>query len=207
MYLGPFELHDIINTGKKVRLEVTIISFDPDDKLYLLFSSEENPDDTATVDSCREHNDEQVNIILQSMEQVKVYLIDNPDSTKRKNQLIFLANTYDHFVNFYSDNKLPLPDVPTFMSNQTGIFSANGDFSKVSIGDVTYQLRPSQSKIVRVLYESINEGVDGLTYQVISNKAGLTSSSKMSNYFQAEHRVSNLFKYSRRDQRYSLITE
>ena len=207
MYIGPFKLHDIINTGKKGRLEVTIISFDPDDKLYLLFSSEEYPDETATVDSCREHNDEQVNIILQSMEQVKGYLIDNPDSTKRKNQLKFLANTFDHFVNFYVDNKLPFPNVPTIMPNKIGIFSANRDFSIVSIGDTTYRLRESQSKIVKVLYENANEGVDGLTYQVISNKAGLTSSSKMSNYFQAEHRVSNLFKYSRRDQRYSLITE
>ena len=207
MYLGPFELYDIINTGKKGRLEVTIISFDPDDKLYLLFSSEENPDETATVDSCREHNDKQVSSINQSIGEVRDFLSANPDSTKRKNQLVYLSNTLDHFVNFYSDNKLPLPDVPTFMPNKMGIFSANKDFSEVSIGDVPYQLTPSQSKIVKVLYESACEGMDGLTYQEIANRTGLTSYSRLSSYFQAELRVFDLFKYSKRDRRYSLITE
>ena len=206
MYIGPFKLHDIIITGKKVRLEVTIISFDPDDKLYLLFSSEEYPDETATVDSCREHNDKQVSSINQSIGEVRDFLSANPDSTKRKNQLVYLSNTLDHFVNFYSDNKLPLPDVPTFMPNKMGIFSANKDFSQVSIGDVPYQLTPSQSKIVKVLYESACEGVDGLTYQKIANRTGLTSYSKLSSYFQAEPRVFDLFKYSKRDRRYSLIT-
>ena len=94
MYLGPFELHDIINTGKKVRLEVTIISFDPDDKLYLLFSSEEYPDETATVDSCREHNDKQVSSINQSIGEVRDFLSANPDSTKRKNLIIILEWEY-----------------------------------------------------------------------------------------------------------------
>ena len=207
MYLGPFKLYDIINTGKKGRLEVTIISFDPDDKLYLLFSSEENPDETATVDSCREHNDKQVSSINQSIGEVRDFLSANPDSTKRKNQLVYLSNTLDHFVNFYSDNKLPLPDVPTFMPNKMGIFSAKEDFSEVSIGGMNYQLTPSQSKIVKVLYESACEDVDKLTYQEIANRTGLTSYSRLSSYFQAELRVFDLFKYSKRDRRYSLITE
>ena len=206
MYLGPFKLYDIINTGKKVRLEVTIISFDPDDKLYLLFSSEENPDETATVDSCREHNDKQVSSINQSIGEVRDFLSANPDSTKRKNQLVYLSNTLDHFVNFYSDNKLPLPDVPTFMPNKMGIFSGNLDFSIISIGETIYRLSESQSKIVKALYESACEGVDGLTYQKIANRTGLTSYSRLSSYSQAELRVFNLFKYSKRDRRYFLIT-
>jgi len=207
MYLGPFKLYDIINTGKKGRLEVTIISFDPDDKLYLLFSSEENPDETATVDSCREHNDKQVSFINQSIGEVRDFLSANPDSTKRKNQLVYLSNTLDHFVNFYSDNKLPLPNVPTFMPNKMGIFSGNLDFSIISIGETIYRLSESQSKIVKALYESTAEGVDGLTYKEIAKRTDLTSYSRLSSYFQAEHRVSNLFKYSRRDKRYYLITE
>ena len=173
MYLGPFKLYDIINTGKKGRLEVTIISFDPDDKLYLLFSSEENPDETATVDSCREHNDKQVSFINQSIGEVRDFLSANPDSTKRKNQLVYLSNTLDHFVNFYSDNKLPLPDVPTIMPNKMGIFSGNLDFSIISIGETIYRLSESQSKIVKVLYESTAEGVDGLSYKVIAKRLSL----------------------------------
>ena len=207
MYIGPFKLYDIINTGKKVRLEVTIISFDPDDKLYLLFSSEENPDETATVDSCREHNDKQVSSINQSIGEVRDFLSANPDSTKRKNQLVYLSNTLDHFVNFYSDNKLPLPDVPTFMPNKMGIFSGNLDFSIISIGETIYRLSESQSKIIKALYKSTAEGVDGLTYQEIANRTGLTSYSKLSSYFQSELRWNDLLKHSRQNRRYSLITE
>jgi len=207
MYLGPFELHDIINTGKKVRLEVTIISFDPDDKLYLLFSSEENPDETATVDSCREHNDKQVSSLNQSIEEVRDYLNANPDSTKRKNQLEYLSNALDHYVNWYKKTQLNFPDTPTIMPNKIGIFSANRDFSIVSIRDVPYQLRPSQSKIVQALYSNSKEGLSGLTYMEIANITNLTTYGKMSYYFQAELRVGDLFKYSRQDRRYSLITE
>ena len=93
------------------------------------------------------------------------------------------------------------------MPNKMGIFSAKEDFSEVSIGGMNYQLTPSQSKIVKVLYESACEGVDKLTYQEIANRTGLTSYSRLSSYFQAELRVFDLFKYSKRDRRYSLITE
>ena len=93
------------------------------------------------------------------------------------------------------------------MPNKIGIFFANRDFSIISIGDTTYQLRESQSKIVQVLYESADDGVDGLTYQEIARRTGLTTYSKMSNYFQARLRVKDLLKYSKQNQRYSLITE
>ena len=207
MNLGPYTLFDIIDTGEGELFQVTEIVYDIEARLNHTSESKYNHFKDYTLETCRVKNDEQVNTLNQSIEEVRDYLSTNPDSTKRKNQLEYLSNALDHYVNWYKKNQLNFPDTPTIMPNKIGIFSANRDFSIVSIGDTIYRLRESQSKIVKVLYESANEGVDGLTYQVISNKAGLTSSSKMSNYFQAEHRVSNLFKYSRRDQRYSLITE
>jgi hypothetical protein len=207
MYLGPYTLFDIIEQNGESFFQNCTIVFDIEKLLNHFLTLNDFPLDDKTLKTCKEHNDKQVSSLNQSIEEVRDYLNANPDSTKRKNQLEYLSNALDHYVNWYKKTQFNFSDTPTIMPNKIGIFSANRDFSIVSIRDVPYQLRPSQSKIVKVLYESACEGVDGLTYQVISNKAGLTSSSKMSNYFQAEHRVSNLFKYSRRDRRYSLITE
>ena len=207
MYLGPYTLFDIIEQNGESFFQNCTIVFDIEKLLNHFLTLNDFPLDDKTLETCKEHNDKQVSSLNQSIEEVRDYLNANPDSTKRKNQLEYLSNALDHYVNWYKKTQFNFSDPPTIMPNKIGIFSANRDFSIVSIGDTTYRLRESQSKIVKVLYENANEGVDGLTYQVISNKAGLTSSSKMSNYFQAEHRVSNLFKYSRRDQRYSLITE
>ena len=206
MYLGPYTLFDIIEQNGESFFQNCTIVFDIEKLLNHFLTLNDFPLDDKTLKTCKEHNDKQVSSLNQSIEEVRDYLNANPDSTKRKNQLVYLSNTLDHFVNFYSDNKLPLPDVPTFMPNKMGIFSANKDFSEVSIGDMNYQLTPSQSKIVKVLYESACEGMDGLTYQEIANRTGLTSYSRLSSYFQAELRVFNLFKYSKRDRRYSLIT-
>ena len=93
------------------------------------------------------------------------------------------------------------------MPNKNGIFSGNLDFSIISIGQTIYRLSESQSKIVKVLYESANEGVVGLTYPEIANRTGLTSYSKVSSYFQSELRWNDLLKYSKQSRRYSLITE
>ena len=207
MYLGPYTLFDIIEQNGKSFFQNCTIVFDIEKLLNHFLTLNDFPLDDKTLETCKEHNDKQVSSLNQSIEEVRDYLNANPDSTKRKNQLEYLSNALDHYVNWYKKTQFNFSDTPTIMPNKIGIFSANRDFSIVSIGDVTYQLRPSQSKIVKVLYESACEGVDGLTYQVISNKAGLTSSSKMASYFQAEVRVFDLLKYSSRDRRYSLITE
>ena len=93
------------------------------------------------------------------------------------------------------------------MLNENGIFYANSDFSFIRIRNNNYELTESQSKIVKVLYKSANEGVIGLTYSEIANRTGLTSYSRMSSYFQSELRWNDLLKYSKQSRRYSLITE
>ena len=207
MNLGPYTLFDIIDTGVKELFQVTEIDYDIEEPLNHSLTPNNFSPDNKTLETCKEHNDGQVSSINQFIEKVRDYLSTNPDSTKRKNQLEYLSNTLDHFVNWYEENQLPFPDTPTIMPNKIGIFSANRDFSIIEIEDNTYKLTESQSKIIKVLYESANEGVDGLTYQEIANRTGLTSYSRLSSYFQSELRWNDLLKYSKRNRRYSLITE
>ena len=207
MNLEPYRLFDIINAGRVELFQITEIIYDIEAKLNNTLDSVEYHLENNTLETCKEHNDVQVSTITQSIEEVRGYLSTNPDSTKRKNQLEYLSNTLDHFINWYEDKKLSLPDFSTLMPNKNGIFSGNLDFSIISIGQTIYRLSESQSKIIKALYKSTAEGVDGLTYQEIANRAGLTSSSRLSSYFQSELRWNDLLKHSRQNRRYSLITE
>ena len=207
MFLGPYKLFDIINLGTIKKLQVTKISYDLDFKLNHTMKSEEYDIENNTLDNCKENNEVQFITLTKSIEKVRGYLKANPSSTKRKNQLEYLSNTLDHFVNWYEDKKLSLPDSSNLMPNKIGIFSSNLDFSLVFIGQTSYRLSENQSKIIKALYKSTVEGVDGLTYQEIANRASLTPSSRVSSYFQSDIRWNDLLKYSRQNRRYSLITE
>jgi len=207
MFLGPYKLFDIINLGTIKKLQVTKISYELDCKLNHTMKSKEYDIENNTLDNCKENNEVQFITLTKSIEKVRGYLKTNPSSTKRKNQLEYLSNTLDHFVNWYEDKELSLPDSSNLMPNKIGIFSSNLDFSLVFIGQTSYRLSENQSKIIKALYKSTVEGVDGLTYQEIANRASLTPSSRVSSYFQSDIRWNDLLKYSRQNRRYSLITE
>ena len=207
MFLGPYKLFDIINLGIVKQLRITKITFDLELKLNHTIESKEVDIEDNTFDNCKENNEAQFITLKESIEKVRGYLKANPNSIKRKNQLEYLSNTLDHFVNWYEDKELSLPDFSNFMPNKIGIFSANLDFSVISIGQTIHRLSENQSKIIKALYNSISDGVDGLTYQEIANRAGLTSSSRVSSYFQSELRWDDLLKYSKLSRRYSLITK
>ena len=207
MFLGPYKLFDIINLGTIKKLQVTKISYDLDFKLNHTMKSKEYDIENNTLDICKRNNEVQFITLTKYIEKVRGYLKANPNSTKRKNQLEYLSNTLDHFVNWYEDKELSLPDFSNFMPNKIGIFSANLDFSVISIGQTIHRLSENQSKIIKALYNSISDGVDGLTYQEIANRAGLTSSSRVSSYFQSELRWDDLLKYSKLSRRYSLKTK
>ena len=207
MFLGPYKLFDIINLGIVKQLRITKITFDLELKLNHTIESKEVDIEDNTFDNCKENNEAQFITLKESIEKVRRYLKANPNSTKRKNQLEYLSNTLDHFVNWYEDKELSLPDFSNFMPNKIGIFSANLDFSVISIGQTIHRLSENQSKIIKALYNSISDGVDGLTYQEIANRAGLTSSSRVSSYFQSELRWDDLLKYSKLSRRYSLKTK
>lgn len=206
MFLGPYKLFDIINLGTIKKLQVTKISYDLDFKLNHTMKSKEYDIENNTLDNCKENNEVQFITLTKSIEKVRGYLKANPDSTKRKNQLEYLSNTLDHFVNWYKDEKLPMPDKLPAMEWKTGSFFANKDFSIINLDNKLYRLRRNQSKVVELLFKNLTDELDGLSYPELARELGLTnnSNSKLSNYFKDLPRVGDLFNHSRRTGKYSL---
>ena len=204
MFLGPYKLFDIINLGTIKKLQVTKISYDLDFKLNHTMKSKEYDIENNTLDNCKENNEEQFITLTESIEKVRGYLKTNPSSTKRKNQLEYLSNTLDHFVNWYDKNKLIIPKRAPEVKWNKGSFYANQDFSIITINDDTYNLSPNQSKVVGLLFDNLTNALDGLSYRDMVRETDLTRSGKLSNYFKGSPRVGDLFNYSRRTGKYSL---
>ena len=204
MFLGPYKLFDIINLGTIKKLQVTKISYDLDFKLNHTMKSKEYDIENNTLDNCKENNEEQFITLTESIEKVRGYLKTNPSSTKRKNQLEYLSNTLDHFVNWYDKNKLIIPKRAPEVKWNKGSFYANQDFSIITINDDTYNLSPNQSKVVGLLFNNLTNALDGLSYRDMVRETDLTRSGKLSNYFKSSPRVGDLFNYSRRTGKYSL---
>ena len=120
MFLGPYNLYDIISVNEEPTLEITTIVFDLDEKLYHHFHHNHLSLQSKTIKDCIEENNAQVESINFSIAEVRLLLKDNPDSTKRKTQLEYLSNTLDHFVNWYKDKKVQIPDKPPLMEWNKG---------------------------------------------------------------------------------------
>ena len=204
MFLGPYNLYDIISVNEKSTLEITAIVFDLNKKLYHYFIQNHLSLNSKTIKYCIKENNAQVELINLSIAEVRILLKDNPDSTKRKTQLKYLSNTLDHFVNWYDKNKLIIPKRAPELKWNKGSFYANQDFSIITINDDTYNLSPNQSKVVGLLFNNLTNALDGLSYSDMVRKTDLTHSGKLSNYFKGSPRVGDLFNYSRRTGKYSL---
>ena len=204
MFLGPYKLFDIINLGTIKKLQVTKISYDLDFKLNHTMKSKEYDIENNTLNNCKENNEVQFITLTKSIAKVRGYLKTNPSSTKRKNQLEYLSNTLDHFVNWYDKNKLIIPKRAPELKWNKGSFYANQDFSIITINDEKYNLSPNQSKVVGLLFKNLTDALDGLSYRDIVKETDLTRSGKLSNYFKGSPRVGDLFNYSRRTGKYSL---
>ena len=206
MFLGPYKLFDIINLGTIKKLQVTKITFDLELKLNHTMVSKEYDIENNTLDNCKENNEVQFITLTKSIEKVRGYLKTNPHSTKRKNQLEYLSNTLDHFVNWYENNKFQIPDKIPLLEWSKGSFSANKNFSIIKIKNKSYSLRRNQPKIVELLFQNLTDELDGLSYKDLSRELDLTSYGKLSNYFKDSPRVGDLFNYSKRNGKYILKT-
>ena len=204
MLNDSYKLFEIIDAGRVHLLQVVKINYNLNKKLKHDLDIQQFEVNKETEMTCLEHNNEQVKSITKLIEEVKKLLDENPFSSKRKTQLEYLSNTLDHFVNWYGANDLQLPHKFSIMEWSKGSFSANKDFSRISIDNNPYRLRRNQSKVVMLLFEKMTEELDGLSYPEMARALDLTSTGKLSNYFKDSPRVGDVFNYSRSTGKYSL---
>lgn len=206
MNLGPYTLFDIDEQNEEPQFKIRVINFEIEELLNHTASDTYQPLNNNSLETCKNKNDRQVELLYFSISKVKLFFKENPDSTKRKNQLEYLSNTLDHFVNWYDKNKLIIPKRAPELKWNKGSFYANQDFSIITIKDETYSLRPNQSKVVGLLFKNLTDELDGLSYKDLSKELDLTSYGKLSNYFKDSPRMRDLFNYSRRNGKYTLKT-
>ena len=201
-FQGPYCIYDIIKKDGEDKLEITAINFDINHRLNHYLASETFPLGNKTVETCKERNDRQVLSLSEAIKQVEKYLSQHPDGSKRKTQRDYLVNTYEQFRNWYNDNGYPIEGNPLDNHHTLGKFSANKDFSVITINENRYVLSESQAKIVKLTFKSAEDDIPGLSWIYIAREIGFTRYSKMSNYFQKELKCTTLFRY--KNQRYHL---
>ena len=206
MNLGPYTLFDIDEQNEETQFKIRVINFEIEELLNHTASDTYLPLNNNSLETCKNKNDRQVELLYFSLRKIRLLFKENPDSTKRKNQLEYLSNTLDHFVNWYEDNKFQIPDKIPLLEWSKGSFSANKNFSIIKIKNKSYSLRRNQPKIVELLFQNLTDELDGLSYKDLSKELDLTSYGKLSNYFKDSPRVRDLFNYSRRNGKYTLKT-
>ena len=203
MLNDSYKLFEIIDAGGVHLLQVVKINYNLNKRLKHDLDIQQFDINKETEMTCLEHNNEQVKSITKSIVEVKKLLDENPFSSKRKTQLEYLSNTLDHFVNWYGTNDLQLPQKLYLMEWSKGSFSANKDFSRISVDKKQHRLRRNQSKIVKLLFKNLTNELDGLSYSEMARVLDLTSTGKLSNYFKDSPRVGDVFSHSRSTGKYS----
>ena len=204
MNLGPYTLFDIDEQNEETQFKIRVINFEIEELLNHTASDTYLPLNNNSLETCKNKNDRQVELLYFSISKVKLFFKENPHSTKRKNQLEYLSNALDHFVNWYDKNQLIIPKRAPELKWNKGSFYANQDFSIITINDDTYNLSPNQSKVVGLLFNNLTNALGGLSYSDMVRETDLTRSGKLSNYFKGSPRVGDVFNYSRRTGKYSL---
>ena len=110
MYLGEYTLFDILKQNGEEVFQICVITFDIKEPLNHSLTPNYFPLDGRTPDSCKEHNYEQVELLLESIAEVERYLTQFNGGTKRLAQLEYLVNTLEHFRNWYNEQGLDFPD-------------------------------------------------------------------------------------------------
>ena len=110
MYLGEYTLFDILKQNGEEVFQICVITFDIKEPLNHSLTPNYFPLEGRTPDSCKEHNDEQVELLLESIAEVERYLTQFNGGTKRLAQLEYLVNTLEHFRNWYNEQGLDFPD-------------------------------------------------------------------------------------------------
>ena len=110
MFLGPYRLFDIVEQNEEAQFEICVITLDIKEPLNHSLTLNYLPIEDKTIETCKEHNDEQVKLLLESKAEVERYLTQFNGGTKRFAQRDYIVNTLEHFRNWYNEQGLDFPD-------------------------------------------------------------------------------------------------
>ena len=111
MNLGPYTLFDVVEQNKKAFFQICAITLDIKEPLNHSLTRNYFPLDSNNLETCKEHNDEQVKLLLESKSEVERYLNQFNGGTKRLAQRDYIVNTLEHFRNWYNEQGLDFPDM------------------------------------------------------------------------------------------------
>ena len=110
MNLGPYTLFEIVEQNEEISLKIWAIDLDIKNPLNHSLKSNCFPLNSNNLETCKEHNDEQVKLLLESKAEVETYLTQFNGGTKRFAQRDYIVNTLEHFRNWYNEQGLDFPD-------------------------------------------------------------------------------------------------
>ena len=110
MFLGSYRLFDIVEQNEEAQFEICIITFDIKEPLNHSLNLNYFPLDGRTPDSCKEHNDTQVKLLLESKVEIEREISQGYDGSKTLTQLDYIKNALKHFRKWYKNQELEFPD-------------------------------------------------------------------------------------------------
>lgn len=110
MFLGPYTLFDIVGQNEKAQFEISVISFEIKEPLNHILTSNYQPLGEWTLKKCKEHNDGQFKMLLESKIKIETEISQGFDGSKTLTQLDYIKNTLKHFKNWYETKNLELPN-------------------------------------------------------------------------------------------------
>jgi len=108
---GPHTLFDIVEQNGEAQFEISVISFEIREPLNHTLTSTYQPLEEWTLETCKEHNDKQVKVLLESKAKVEKYLNQFDGGTKRLAQRDYIINTLEHFRNWYNKQGIDFLDL------------------------------------------------------------------------------------------------
>ena len=107
---GPHTLFDIVEQNGEAQFEFCVITFDIKEPLNHTLTSTYQPLEERTIEICKEHNDAQVKLLLESKIEIEGEISQGYDGSKTHNQLDYIKNALKHFRNWYKNRDLEFPD-------------------------------------------------------------------------------------------------
>ena len=107
---GPYTLFDIVEQNEETQFEICVINFDIKEPLNHTLTFNYQPLKERTIETCKEHNDEQVKLLLESKTELEKEIKQGYDGSKTLAQLDYIKNALKHFRNWYNKQGLAFPD-------------------------------------------------------------------------------------------------